>query len=204
MRAELVGVSLAIGAGEACYIPLRHRPVADDMLGEAIEQLSVPDVLKALKPLLEDENITKVAHNLKYDLIIMLNEYEALGELEEQEGGQLAGPLPQSSGSVGQRRRRDIPRLVGRKGFFPLALRSFEDTMLMSACLDAGKHAHGLDLLAIRHFGHAMIKFADVAGRGQKQVTFDRVPLAAATPYAGEDADVTWRLYEVLKPRLEK
>jgi DNA polymerase-1 len=165
MRAELVGISLATGPGEACYIPLCHRPVADDMLGEAVAQLPAADVLKALKPLLEDEKITKIAHNLKYDLIIMLNAYEAQG---------------------------DALRLV-----------NFEDTMLMSACLAAGKHAHGLDLLALRHFGHAMIKFVDVAGRGQKQVTFDRVPLAAATAYAGEDADVTWRLYEVLTARLE-
>ncbi|MFZ2619833.1 MAG: 5'-3' exonuclease H3TH domain-containing protein [Alphaproteobacteria bacterium] len=79
---------------------------------------------------------------------------------------------------------------------------NFEDTMLLSAAVEAGNTSHGLDALAQRHLNHTMIKFTDVAGVGQKQVTFDRVELPAATRYAAEDAEATLRLFEVLKPKL--
>ncbi|MDX2233882.1 MAG: DNA polymerase I, partial [Hyphomonadaceae bacterium] len=76
----------------------------------------------------------------------------------------------------------------------------FDDTMLLSAVLAAGLHNHGMDELAERHFGYRPIGFQDVAGKGKAQVTFDRVPVAAAVRYAAEDADVTLRLWRKLKP----
>lgn len=63
MRAELVGISLAIDANKPAYIPLTH----DD----GSEQLSRDDVLRALKPILENPNIKKVGQNLKYDYLIL-------------------------------------------------------------------------------------------------------------------------------------
>ena len=77
-----------------------------------------------------------------------------------------------------------------------------DDTMLMSFDLDAGKHNHGMDDLAKLHFDHACIQFAHVCGTGKKQITFDKVPLAEATEYAAEDADITFRLWQLFKPRL--
>jgi DNA polymerase-1 len=77
-----------------------------------------------------------------------------------------------------------------------------DDTMLMSYVLDAGRHGHGMDELAERHLGHRTISFSEVAGTGKAKVTFDFVPLDRATAYAAEDADVTLRLWRVLKPRL--
>jgi DNA polymerase-1 len=59
-----------------------------------------------------------------------------------------------------------------------------------------------MDELSELHLGHKTIKFADVAGSGKNQVTFDRVPIEKATAYAAEDADVTLRLHQALKPRL--
>jgi DNA polymerase I len=75
MQAGLCGVSLAVGPNEACYIPCGHR--AGDGLdlaggGGKIVQLQEADVLKRLKPLLEDETILKIAQNLKYDYLILL------------------------------------------------------------------------------------------------------------------------------------
>jgi DNA polymerase-1 len=80
-----------------------------------------------------------------------------------------------------------------------------DDTMLMSYALDAGKGSHGMDDLAMRHLGHACISFEQVMANapGKKsERTFAQVPLDKATEYAAEDADVTLRLWMLLKPRL--
>jgi DNA polymerase-1 len=79
-----------------------------------------------------------------------------------------------------------------------------DDTMVLSYVLDAGLHGHGLDELAVLHLDHVNIKFSEVAGAGKKQVTFDLVPLEVARDYAAEDADITLRLHDLLKPRLIK
>jgi DNA polymerase-1 len=78
----------------------------------------------------------------------------------------------------------------------------FDDTMLMSYVLEAGLHGHGMDELSELHLGHKPIAFSDVAGKGKEKTSFDRVPIADATRYSAEDADVTLRLWLLLKPRL--
>jgi DNA polymerase-1 len=78
-----------------------------------------------------------------------------------------------------------------------------EDTMLISFVLEAGLHkSHGMDELSKRWLEHEPIAFKTVAGTGKAQKSFKYVGLAEATCYAAEDADVTLRLYEHLKPRL--
>jgi DNA polymerase-1 len=86
-----------------------------------------------------------------------------------------------------------------------IELRPFDDTMLMSYVLDAGRYGlagHGMDELAQRHLGHRTIRFNEVAGKGKSAVSFDKVGIERATCYAAEDADVTLRLWRLLKPRL--
>ena len=78
----------------------------------------------------------------------------------------------------------------------------FDDTMLISYVLDAGRGLHAMDPLSERWLGHKPISFDDVTGKGKARVTFDRVPIERASEYAAEDADVTLRLWQVLKPRL--
>ena len=85
-----------------------------------------------------------------------------------------------------------------------IKLNSIEDTMLMSYVLDAGRHRHNMDNLSEIHLNHKTISFKDVAGSGKKQITFEKVPIKLATQYAAEDADVTFRLYETFKDRLDK
>ena len=78
-----------------------------------------------------------------------------------------------------------------------------DDTMVMSFDLDAGRSfGHGLEELAKLHFDHECIPFKQLCGTGAKQITFDKVPLDAATEYAGEDADIALRLWQRLKPRV--
>ena len=78
-----------------------------------------------------------------------------------------------------------------------------DDTMVMSFDLDAGKSfGHALNDLAKAHFDHECIPYKQLCGTGAKQITFDKAPLGPATEYAGEDADITLRLWLRLKPRL--
>jgi DNA polymerase-1 len=162
MQAELVGVSLALGENEACYIPLLHKQGGDgDGLfagGLAPEQIPAEAALKALKPLLEDDGVLKIGQNLKYDWLVFAQ----------------AG----------------------------IELTPIDDTMLMSYVLDAGKGGHGMDELSERWLGHKPISFGEVAGTGKTRVSFDHVAIDKASEYAAEDADVTLRLWRVLKPRL--
>ena len=77
-----------------------------------------------------------------------------------------------------------------------------DDTMLISFVLDSGTNGHGLDELSLLHLDHRAIAFKDVCGTGKTQLTFDQVPLDVATKYAAEDAEITLRLWKMLKPRL--
>ena len=77
-----------------------------------------------------------------------------------------------------------------------------DDTMLMSYVLDGSSHKHSMDALSEQYFGHSPIPYKEVAGTGKSQVTFDRVDIEKALEYAAEDADITLRLYHVLKPRI--
>ena len=104
---------------------------------------------------------------------------------------------------IGQNIKYDLT-VLARHG---IAVSPIDDTMVMSFCLDAGQGeiapwGHGMDELATRHLGHTTIAFKDVAGTGKKAISFAQVPLADATRYAAEDAEVTWRLHQVLAPRL--
>ena len=101
---------------------------------------------------------------------------------------------------IGQNIKYDLS-VFQRRG---VAVAPIDDTMLMSFVLEAGQHNHGMDELSELHFGHKPIAFKEVTGSGKNQLTFDQVPLDKATRYAAEDADVTFRLWERLKPRLSR
>ena len=77
------------------------------------------------------------------------------------------------------------------------------DSMLASYVLDPSKRQHGLDALALELLGHQNITYADVAGKGAKQIGFDEVEIEPAAEYAAEDSDITWRLTHALKARLK-
>lgn len=161
MRADLAGISLSVGPGQACYIPLGHG--GSDMFAEKPQQVPLDEALAILKPLLESDVVLKVGQNAKYDL-----------------------------------------NVLSRYG---IAVSPIDDTMVISFALDAGRSedglgGHGMDTLAQRHLGHTTLAFKDVCGTGKKAIPFGEVPLDKATEYAAEDAEVTWRLHHLLKPRL--
>ncbi|MDE2577176.1 MAG: DNA polymerase I [Hyphomicrobiales bacterium] len=76
------------------------------------------------------------------------------------------------------------------------------DTMLASYALDAGRIGHGMDELSEKLLGHKPLAFGEVAGQGKTFIGFARVPIERAAEYSAEDADVTFRLWKLLEPRL--
>ncbi|MFM5893241.1 MAG: DNA polymerase I [Novosphingobium sp.] len=164
MRADLAGVSLSLGAGDACYIPLGHG--GSDMFAETPQQVPIAEALAILKPMLESDAVLKVGQNIKYDI-----------------------------------------NVLARHG---INVAPIDDTMVMSFDLDAGRSedgiggGHGMDELSTRHLGHTTLTFKEICGTGKKLIPFGEVPLDRATEYAAEDAEVTWRLHRVLKPRLSE
>jgi DNA polymerase-1 len=118
----------------------------------------------------------------------------------------LLKPLLESDAvlKVGQNIKYDINILARHD----IHVSPIDDTMIVSFDLDAGRSedgiggGHGMDELATRHLGHTTMTFKDICGSGKKAIPFGEVPLDRATRYAAEDADVTWRLHRLLRPRL--
>ncbi|MGA9408858.1 MAG: DNA polymerase I [Roseobacter sp.] len=164
MTAELVGISLAVEPGKACYIPLIHKAQSsDDLFGSddlAEGQMTTAEALEMLKPVLEDESILKIGQNMKYDAKIFA------------QVGVTVAPI--------------------------------DDTMLMSYAMHGGLHGHGMDALAERYLNHTPIPIKPLLGSGKSAITFDKVPLEDAVPYAAEDADITLRLWQHFKPALHR
>ena len=180
-QAMLVGISMAVAPGQACYIPLRHGKAASAPQGQldlgddlsdggsssdaktlAEGQCDPEQAFELLRPLFADDAVLKVGHNLKYDAHV------------------LSRPV---------------------NGGFNLT--PIDDTMCLSFVLDAGaRSSHKLDDLAQYHLDHTMIPYSEVCGKGTKKITFDEVSPEDALAYAAEDADMTLRLWMLLKPRL--
>jgi len=77
-----------------------------------------------------------------------------------------------------------------------------DDTMVISYSQEGGRHGHGMDELSRLHLGHAPITYDEVTGTGRGRIGFAAVPIERATAYAAEDADVTLRLWQALRPGL--
>ncbi|HEY9550528.1 MAG TPA: DNA polymerase I, partial [Kiloniellaceae bacterium] len=99
---------------------------------------------------------------------------------------------------VGHNIKHDMLVLM-RQG---IAVAPVDCVMLLSYVVEGGLHGHGMDELAKLHLDYSCISFKDICGKGRNQITFDRVPLDKALDYTAEQADVTLRLHELLKPRL--
>ncbi|MEZ5648173.1 MAG: DNA polymerase I [Alphaproteobacteria bacterium] len=83
-----------------------------------------------------------------------------------------------------------------------IRLSSLDDIMLISYALDAGLGGHTLEGLAERHLEHQMLPLKDIVGTGRTKTTFEFIPLETARDYAAERADIIFRLWRILKPRL--
>jgi DNA polymerase I len=162
---NLCGISLAVGPGRACYVPVGHANENEGGLAlEAapdLSQIPVEDAMARLKPLMEDPSVLKIGHNAKYDIAVLARY------------GVQVGPV--------------------------------DDTMLLAFALEGGLHnKYGLDEMSKRVLEHEPIPYKTVTGAGRSQKSFKHVELPAATCYAAEDADITFRLWEHMRPRLAR
>jgi DNA polymerase I len=153
MRANLVGISLAVQGGEGYYIPVGHRT------GET--QLPLEQVMQALRPFLGDSRKSIVGHNLKYDSLMM-----------------------------------------SQNGLTPARL-SF-DTMIAEWLVDPGSRHLGLKDMADAYLDVRMTHIEELIGKGKNQINMAEVPVEKAAPYAGADAEVTFRLVPVLEKRMQE
>ena len=102
---------------------------------------------------------------------------------------------------VGQDLKRDLVALWNY-GIEPAGL--WFDTMIASYVLDPGRRGHTLEALALDILAHKTLTYAEVTGRGQKQISFAEITLDRARDYACQDADCSLRLYEKFRPELEQ
>ncbi|MGC6471390.1 MAG: DNA polymerase I [Parvibaculales bacterium] len=140
-----------------------------------------------------------LAHGAQEGLAL---EAEGQSQLGERETLEALTPLLQDPSvlKVLQNAKFDL-QIFARRG---VEVSPFDDTMLMSYAVAAGARGHGMDELSQLYLGHKPIPIKELLGTGKAQITFDQVPLDAATAYAAEDADVTLRLWHHLKHAMVK
>jgi DNA polymerase-1 len=159
LSAGIVGISLSMGKQEAYYLPVGHVATPD---GQAPgRQLPLEMVLAALKPVFEDEQIKKDAHNAKFDMT-----------------------------------------MLARHGIWVRGLAC--DSMVGAYLLNPGRRGLGLKDLIFEHLGIIMTPITDLIGTGSKQISMAQVPIHTAAEYAGADADMTYRLAEIVVARLKE
>ncbi|MDP0270613.1 DNA polymerase I [Glaesserella parasuis] len=176
MQANLVGISFGLENGEACYIPLAHKgKIAQPTQVDLFgESEAELDEVEALLP-------------------NQLNKADCLVQLK---------PILENPNirKIGQNIKYDLT-IFARNGI-ELQGVAF-DTMLQSYTLDSTGR-HNMDNLAERYLGHQTIPFEELAGKGKHQLTFDQIELDKATEYAGEDAEITMKLHQLLWSELQK
>ncbi|MCT8533722.1 DNA polymerase I [Glaesserella parasuis] len=176
MQANLVGISFGLENGEACYIPLAHK-------GKITQPTQVDLFGESEAELDEVEAL----------LPNQLNKADCLVQLK---------PILENPNirKIGQNIKYDLT-IFARNGI-ELQGVAF-DTMLQSYTLDSTGR-HNMDNLAERYLGHQTIPFEELAGKGKHQLTFDQIELNKATEYAGEDAEITMKLHQLLWSELQK
>ena len=126
----------------------------------------------------------------------------AEGQMPMQAALDLLKPLLEDPAvmKIGQNMKYDA-KIFARYG---VRIAPIDDTMLMSYAMNAGLHGHGMDALSERYLSHTPIPIKELLGSGKKMKTFDQVPIEDAVKYAAEDADITLRLWTLLKPQLHR
>ena len=175
MRAELVGLAIGVGNGEAYYVPIktedgRQKDEENKQMAFETDPSSIAPhpssfardhVLAKLKPLFKDPRFAKYAHNAKYDMTVLA-----------EAGVETHG----------------------------LAF----DSMIAAHLLEPSGQSIGLKSLVFAKFGVEMTEIESLIGKGKNQISMAEVDVAQASPYACADADYTFRLVELYQPQLEE
>jgi DNA polymerase-1 len=208
LRCSLIAISIAVGPGEAFYLPLRHRalvPAQGDLMLGDMEPGSDADEANAAEPkkprakkASKPSEPTSIAARA---LAAGSEPVQNLPPLDDPSMAPLRALLEDPSvPKVAQNAKYDL--LVLRRAGIDLG-GLVSDTMVASYVLDPGRRSHGLDLLALEFLDHTMTSYEDLCGKGKQQLPYDVVPISCAREYSCEDADVTWQLEQRFRPQLE-
>ena len=200
LRARLVGLSIAVAAGEAYYLPLNHsarvESQGDLLLGDVLapSEDAAPRKTRAKKAA---EPTSIAARALAQGAPRIKN----LPPLDDPAMKPLLELLEDPTArKTAQNAKFDL--LVLRASGVTLRGLDF-DTMIASYVLDPGRRSHGLDLLALEFLNHKMTSVDDLCGKGKDAIPYDQVPIECARDFACEDTDMTWRLRELFEPQLD-
>jgi DNA polymerase I len=215
LRSILVAISIAVGPGEAFYLPLRHRtfqPAQGDLLlGDTPESDMDPgsdadeaNEARPKQPRAKRAKAPKVAEPSSIAARALAAGVPPVKNLPPLDDPSMA-PLRALIEDL------DVPKVAQNAKYDLLVLRRagvtlsglVSDTMLASYVLDPGRRSHGLDLLALEFLDHTMTSYEDLCGKGKQQLPYDVVPISCARDYSCEDADVTWQLEQRFRPQLE-
>jgi DNA polymerase-1 len=191
LRANLVGISVAVAPGESFYLPFAHRQ-RDASQGD----LSLGTAPKPAKAAEKQALGSIAARMLAEGTHPILNLPPILSPEMEPLRALLADKRVKKTA---HNAKYDL--LVLRRAGVELAGLDF-DSMLASYLLDPGRRSHALDALAIEFLQVSMTGYDELTGKGKSQIPFDEVPIVAARDYSCADADVTFRLRELLEPKL--
>jgi DNA polymerase I len=215
LRSILVAISIAVGPGEAFYLPLRHRPFqpaqGDLLLGDSPESEGEPgsdadeaNEARAKQPRTKRPKAAKSAEPSSIAARALAAGVPPVKNLPPLDDPAMA-PLRALIEDP------DVPKVAQNTKYDLLVLRRagltlsglVSDTMLASYVLDPGRRSHGLDLLALEFLDHTMTSYEDLCGKAKQELPYDVVPIACARDYSCEDADVTWQLEQRFRPQLE-
>ncbi|MEO0357233.1 MAG: DNA polymerase I, partial [Pseudomonadota bacterium] len=124
------------------------------------------------------------------------------GQMDFEDALKMLTPMLQDPAilKIGQNMKYDAKIFARLK----INVAPIDDTMLISYAQNGGLHNHGMDGLSERYLGHQPIPIKTLLGAGKSAITFDMVPIEEAAKYAAEDADITLRLWQTLKPNLHR
>jgi DNA polymerase-1 len=218
LRSTLVSIAIAVGAGEAYYLPLRHsewRHAQGELMIDAAGDRSATDApedrglvrggdepgifAKGSKrqSAISNGKVKSAAANDKQQPAPVVN----LPGIESDEMKSLRDLLEDSNvRKTAHNAKYDV--LVLRRAGINLRGLDF-DTMLASYVLDPGRRSHGLDVLALEFLDHSMMSYADLCGKGKSAVPFDQCPVDSARDYSCEEADIALRMREIFEPQLD-
>jgi DNA polymerase-1 len=193
LRSTIVGVALAVGKGQAFYIPIAHRKYEPPQTSLLLGAEPVP-AKKSKSKAAEPQSIAGRA---------LMNEVPDPVNLPAL-GDPATAPLREfledaKVAKTGQNAKFDL--LALRHAGIALRGLAF-DTSIASYVLDPGRRGHTLEILALEFLDETVTSFEDLCGKGRTLVPYDQVPVHCATDYACEQADVTFRLREELEPQL--
>ncbi|MFM8910768.1 MAG: DNA polymerase I [Gemmatimonadota bacterium] len=190
LRANLIGLSIAVAPGRAWYLPFAHRQYASEQGGLALDERP------ALKAPKAGTEVSIAARMLAEGESPVVNLPPILSEALAPLRALFADP---TIAKVAHHAKYDL--LVLRRAGVPIAGLGF-DTMLASYVLDPSRRSHAIDTLAVESFGVVMTSYEQLCGKGRQKIPFDAVPIPAARDYCCADADMALRLRDVFAPRL--